>query len=144
MIVAVSGWRDWTDTRFVFTHLYRYIHTYGTPDTRLYVRVGCARGVDRFVRGYAAAHPGSIDLTVYRADWDTYGKAAGPMRNSNMLQGDHEQAADPFQGVHADRLLAFPQPGINWDVDKSGTVSCIREAVRLGIDWEVPEYSGSE
>jgi hypothetical protein len=145
VIITVSGWRGWTDAPFVVERLRGYGHAFGSfsaPGEELFWRVGdCKTGVDAIVRGFLTLQkvPAS-EWTVYRADWATYDLAAGPIRNGYMLRGEfHPQ--DPHPDVQTDRLLAFPQPGINWKTDKSGTVGCILDAVGLGIDLDVPGYT---
>jgi hypothetical protein len=44
---------------------------------------GCAKGVDTMAIDFANEF--FYGLEMYPADWDTYGKKAGPMRNIQML-----------------------------------------------------------
>ena len=134
MILVVSGWRDWTDATFAVRHLRPYLAQY---QFRIHVRVGCAAGLDKVMRDFLDAC--DLPFTVYRAQWNEYGKAAGMIRNGYMLRGEHNPR-DQYPNVQADKLLAFPQPGINWKTDKSGTVGCILDAVSLGIGLDVPGY----
>jgi hypothetical protein len=48
----------------------------------------CPTGLDLAVAEWEAHNwpSGSEILTVYRADWDRYGDAAGPMRNREMVR----------------------------------------------------------
>lgn len=139
MILTVSGWRNWTDPEAVHMHLERYLHLYGA---KLHLRVGDASGVDEFTRDWMfdkTDNQGArFTYQVYRADWVKFGKPAGPKRNGQMLRG--ENSSDLQRGIVAGRLLAFPQPGINWKTDKSGTVDCILQAVELGVHLDVPGY----
>lgn len=43
---------------------------------------GGATGVDRFARVYALHN--DLDIRTFQADWDRYGKSAGPIRNVEM------------------------------------------------------------
>ncbi|MDX5369230.1 MAG: DUF2493 domain-containing protein [Alphaproteobacteria bacterium] len=43
---------------------------------------GCATGIDTSGAGWAWQR--GIPIIFYRADWDTYGKAAGMIRNAQM------------------------------------------------------------
>jgi hypothetical protein len=45
---------------------------------------GAARGADRMAGQYATSR--GIPVEEFPADWNTYGKAAGPIRNSQMLK----------------------------------------------------------
>ena len=61
---------------------------------------GCARGADRLGEHYARSRNLSVDQ--FPADWDTFGKSAGPRRNKQMLE-------------HSDALFAI------WDGKSRGT-----------------------
>jgi hypothetical protein len=61
---------------------------------------GCARGADRLGEHYARSRNLSVDQ--FPADWDTFGKSAGPRRNKQMLE-------------HSDGLFAI------WDGKSRGT-----------------------
>lgn len=79
----------------------------------LVVNVGDAEGVDDFVDNVAKNM--GITVSVFTAGWDDFGKAAGPIRNREMLECDSKL------------LLAFPA------VDSRGTWSAIKIAVSLKI-----------
>jgi hypothetical protein len=119
--ILVTGSRDWTDARVVEVALRaawfefgRYSHPSG-----LTVVHGGAAGADRI----AAAIAESVDwrTELHRADWATYGKAAGPIRNQAMVDAG------------ADLVLAFP---IGASI---GTRDCIRRAEAAGIPVRVYE-----
>lgn len=133
MILAVSGWREWSDAAFAITELGRYRLLFGRA---LHVRVGDAAGLDLIIRTHCQAM--GFEHTVYYADWGKLGKAAGMIRNGQMLRGDNP--LDPHRGVMADELLAFPQPGVKMRSPGSGTVGCLMEAHELGITVTIPGY----
>lgn len=141
MILVVSGWRRFQNFAFVYGQLERQVHMFGPA--RIHLRVGCCgTGVDRHVRTWATAHPSALaSFTVYYAQWDKIGDAAGPIRNGQMLRGE-QNPRDPYPNVHANRLLAIPQPGVKWKSPGSGTVGCILDAAELGIDLDIPGYKG--
>ncbi len=56
---------------------------------------GGALGADRFARRWAAEH--AVECVTFEADWKSYGRAAGPLRNARML---HEAKPDV--------VIAFP------------------------------------
>lgn len=58
------------------------------------LRHGAARGVDTLAAAWAARN--NVPTRAYPADWDTHGRAAGPLRNTEMARDG------------ADLLLAFP------------------------------------
>jgi predicted Rossmann fold nucleotide-binding protein DprA/Smf involved in DNA uptake len=68
---------------------------------------GGAKGIDKLGERWAAKH--EILLSVYHADWETYGKKAGILRNKQMVD-------------HADALIAV------WDGQSHGTQSTIKFA----------------
>lgn len=77
--VLVCGDRYWDDTKFIYDTLDRLA---------LEVYIDCliegdGKGVDRIAGFWARSH--SIDNFKYPADWQSYGKRAGPMRNHEML-----------------------------------------------------------
>lgn len=79
MRVLVCGDRHWTDTEFIYNTLDRLA---------LEVYIDCiiegdAIGVDRIAGFWARSH--SIDNFKYPADWNNWGKRAGPIRNYEML-----------------------------------------------------------
>ena len=78
---------------------------------------GGARGVDRQARGLAERLGLSVD--TFQAEWVVYGKAAGPIRNQEMLEAG------------ADLVLAFP--GQN----SKGTWDMIRRAKSAGVPVEI-------
>lgn len=73
---------------------------------------GCALGVDTF--GIRWAEERGLPVMRYPADWDRYGKSAGPRRNSQMA-------------VVADALVAL------WDGESPGTRHMIQEADKRGL-----------
>ncbi len=80
--------------------------------TEIYVG-DCPTGADRLAREYAEYH--DIMIHVYEADWDKYGKSAGPIRNRQMLA-----AAGP-----AAIVVAFP--------GGKGTANCVETAVGFNM-----------
>jgi len=73
---------------------------------------GTARGIDRL--GEAWATERGIPVERYPADWDEHGKAAGMLRNREMI-------------AKADALIAI------WDGVSRGTDDCIRHARLKGL-----------
>jgi hypothetical protein len=91
MIVLVCGGRDFTDADYLFQTL-DDLHRQDPITTVVH---GAARGVDTLAEDWAISR--AIAVRDYPADWDTYGKAAGPIRNQQML--DHGMP---------DYVVAFP------------------------------------
>lgn len=64
---------------------------------------GGARGADALADAVATRH--GIPVRVYHADWETHGRAAGPIRNRDMFTAEHR----PDEPI--DVCLAFPGNG---------------------------------
>lgn len=79
MRVLVCGGRDFADERAVWRALYPLGRMYG-PVTIVH---GAARGADSLA-GRIADRIG-YEVETYPADWKAHGKAAGPIRNRQML-----------------------------------------------------------
>lgn len=110
--VAFSGCRDATwEPSYLSIVMQKHID----PDF-CQVLVGDAVGIDLYVRSYCRQR--GIPFTEFRADWATYGKAAGPVRNQKMID-------------QADMLIAF------WDENSPGTRSAITIAKKKGIPVSV-------
>ncbi len=75
----------------------------------------CPTGVDAFTRVWCICQ--SVTCRVYKADWRKHGRAAGPLRNSEMVRRAVELGAT---------VLAFPRGG-------PGTRDCIFQAKRAGL-----------
>ncbi len=71
---------------------------------------GHCAGVDQMAERYAKEH--GLDLEIFPADWAKYGRAAGPMRNREMVK-------------QADGVIAF------WDGKSKGTASLLGYADKL-------------
>lgn len=75
--------------------------------------------IDLVVRAYCEEN--NVPYTVHYADWDRYGRAAGPIRNKVMVDSK------------PDLVLAFPYG------ESRGTRHCIRVANEAGIPVIVVE-----
>lgn len=122
MKVIVCGSRDWVDPEPIRREL-EYVFPETIPWTLpadITVIHGDAAGADRLA-GRIAAELGFKVIAV-PADWETYGKAAGPRRNQKMLkmllEGDDERL-----------ILAFHE-----DLPRSkGTKDMIQRAIAAGV-----------
>lgn len=79
--LLVVGSREITDYWFVRRTIDRFIAPIRNK-YRFQIVSGGARGVDSLAERYA--HENGMDLHVIRAQWEKYGKAAGPIRNEEM------------------------------------------------------------
>jgi hypothetical protein len=109
MRLLVCGGRDYTDGATAFALLDR-IHAM-RPITC--VIQGDARGADTLARHWACSH--SVPHEDYPADWRTHGKAAGHIRNAQMLAEGRP-----------DKVVAFP--------GGRGTADMVRKARAAGLN----------
>lgn len=110
MRVAITGDRDWTNRVVIRNALSRL------DPAKDSVVLGDARGAD------AIAHSVCVELELpfarHDADWSQYGRAAGPIRNKEMLDDN----VDAVWFFHDD---------IN---NSRGTRNCVQQALRRGLD----------
>lgn len=111
--VLVTGDRNWTDINPIMRELY------SLPKDAIIIHGG-ARGVDSLA-GLAAKQLG-LEVRVYPAKWEIYGKSAGYIRNQEMLD-----AEEP------DLVLAFHP-----DLSKSrGTKDMVNRAMLQGLPVKI-------
>lgn len=84
------------------------------------VHGGCPTGADALAAHWATGHD-NVRTEVFPADWDTYGRRAGPIRNQAMID-----SLDP------DRLNQHLVVAA-WDGKSRGTLSTIRFARKANI-----------
>lgn len=81
---------------------------------------GGANGVDRMGEKYAKSR--EYRLRIFLADWNQYGKAAGPIKNKQMAE-------------YADGLTAF------WDGRSPETGNMISTARSMGLKIRLKRYT---
>jgi len=112
MRVLVTGDRNWVDSETLNIVLNSLDEKYGIDAI---IQGECPTGADAWARIWAKNH--KIVLESFPADWDTYGKKAGPIRNQQMLE-----EGDP------DIICAF-----HYDLANSrGTKDCVKRALKYG------------
>lgn len=112
---CISGSREINDIYWVNEQLHRFLWPEDT------VLVGDARGVDALVSVYCRNY--IEDVRMFPADWQTHGKAAGPIRNEEMVK-------------QADIVIAL------WDGESRGTRDAINRALSHGKELHVFIYKG--
>lgn len=110
MRVLVCGSRSWTNREVIREQLSQL------PADTVVIHGDC-RGADRLAAGVAAEL--GFDIEAYPADWEEFGRAAGPIRNDDML----------YEGK-PDRVIAFHH---ELNPTQGGTGDMIRKARRHGI-----------
>ena len=81
MQAIIAGGRTYQFTAQDIAHLDR-MYTVGIISSVVH---GGARGADKAAGKWAALH--GVEVSVFQADWERFGKAAGPIRNRAMI--DH-------------------------------------------------------
>lgn len=108
MRLVVTGGRDYCETQYIWQTL-DWFHENWPITTLIH---GAAKGVDR--RCAMWAQKNNIPEQPFPADWESEGKAAGPLRNQRMIDRGFP-----------DHLLAFP--------GGRGTQDMIRRCEAAGI-----------
>lgn len=108
--VVVTGGREFDDEVFLCEKLTEI-------DEDLYIRRlvtgGCVRGADWMAEIWAKWN--GTGHVRYPADWAKYGRAAGPIRNAEMLNKEKPDLVVAFTGG-------------------AGTADCVAKALDRGID----------
>lgn len=107
MRVLVCGGRDYSDKMA----LWYILDSLGPPEVSVIIS-GMARGADAFAAEWAARF--GFPLLKFPANWDRDGKAAGPIRNQQMIDEGRP-----------DMVIAFP--------GGRGTADMVRRAKAAGI-----------
>ena len=102
IIAGSRGFNDFETLRFMCDDIIRKEEW-----DEIEIVSGGARGADKL--GIRYAYTRNYKLTVFRADWKTYGKGAGYLRNHDMAH-------------YSDALIAF------WDGESKGTQHMIKLA----------------
>jgi hypothetical protein len=106
-MVLVCGGRDFKDFVYVSKVLSNCL-----PHRPTHILTGGCRGADKLAQQWAEL--AEIPFSTYAADWDAYGKAAGPKRNQAMLDD-----------CQPDLVVAFP--------GGKGTADMVRRAHAEGV-----------
>ncbi len=114
MRIVVGGCRNFSDYELIERHLDRLLAPYDHSGI-VFLSGHCA-GVDLLAERYAKEHALAVEL--YPANWKRYGRAAGPIRNEEMV-------------IQADCVVAF------WDGASRGTKSLISYAQKQGKELHI-------
>lgn len=104
MRLAIVGDRNYTDYKKFTKQVDKFIEKHGTPSI---IISGGASGVDTLAEKYAKKH--KIPTRIFPAEWEIYGRSAGPKRNIEIVNA-------------STHVLAFLTKG------SKGTASTIRIA----------------
>lgn len=111
MRILICGSRDWSN----WDKIRQYLRTL---DKDTVIIEGDARGADK-MSGYLAEKEFGFKVVKFPADWNKYDKAAGPIRNQQMITEGKP-----------DKAVAF------WDGESRGTADMIKrlESAKIPVD----------
>ena len=121
MRILVCGSRDWNDKEAIRFAIEKECAKSDWPaPAHVWIINGAARGADRLSSEVGE----ELHLGVHEvpAQWNMYGKGAGPIRNAEMLK------------MAPDVVLAF------WDGKSKGTKNMMVHAHRAGVPVKVFQY----
>lgn len=121
MRVLVCGSRTWNDRKFlndILNHLAKVI------DIEVIIE-GEAKGADTMAREWAEDK--GVNVDAYPANWGEFGKAAGPIRNKQMLEEGQPKLVIAFYDGHRE--------------DSRGTANMVAQAKAASVG--VLEYFGN-
>jgi hypothetical protein len=122
MVILICGDRKWKDWLTIKNFLHRF-----NPKTTTIIEGEC-EGADYWA-GYLARALG-FNVKGYPADWTTHGKAAGPIRNTLMLDDN----------PNIDFVAAFH----NNIAASKGTKNMVTQAKARGLEIWVLDTKGNE
>lgn len=106
--VLVTGSRDWTNV----SKIQNTLSLQEDNNSTMILIHGTASGADRIAEQYALSKGWKIES--YPADWNTYGKSAGPRRNEKMVR-----ESCPNVGL------------VFWKGNSSGTKNCMEHLFKI-------------
>ena len=119
--ILVCGSRTWKDYSIIFRILKEYKEM-----GYIHLIEGECRGADIMSRDAWTALGGKV--VAVPAEWDRYGRAAGPIRNSKML----EMVPDVVIAFHGNLK------------ESKGTIDTVSKATKMGLKVKIVGCSESE
>jgi hypothetical protein len=118
MNLIIAGGRDFSNYDLLKLETMKFITEY-KPTHQITVISGKANGTDQL--GERFANEFNLNLLEFPADWNKWGKQAGPKRNREMAK-------------HATHLIAF------WDGTSKGTKNMIETAIEFELKVKTVNY----
>lgn len=113
MIIGIVGSRYYADYSKFKRIINKYMSSNNIDMKDLTICSGGAKGIDTMAERYAKEY--NLPTIVHLPEWDKYGRAAGPLRNTLIIND-------------SDRLVAFLHS------NSVGTKDSINKARKKGID----------
>lgn len=117
--VIIAGSRNFYDYDIVEDTVVSYFMSRGILKENVEIISGGARGADSLGEQLAKSY--GLKLTIFPAQWDAYGKAAGMIRNKEMAD---------YAIENSDKAILFAF----WNGQSRGTKGMIDIAKRCGIE----------
>ena len=117
--IIIAGGRNFFDYGLVCDSYKELINSFIVEYDKISIVSGCALGADQL--GIRLAQIYGLGLYEFPANWEKYGRKAGPIRNTEM-------------GEFADMALIF------WDGESKGTKHMISVMHRLNKPYTVINY----
>jgi len=116
MKVGIVGGRDFIDARMFYYEILQFLTFYGEITQ---VISGGACGADTLAEKWSKDN--NVPFIVFKPDWKKFGKAAGFMRNSDIVK-------------ESEFVIAF------WDGKSKGTKDTINKTKELKIPLKIVRY----
>ena len=117
--IVIAGCRNYNNYDEAKEYIDFCIREIKKNNTIVILSGGC-RGADAIGERYAIEN--GYEIRKFVADWDKYGKAAGPIRNEQMA-------------IEADYIICF------WDYKSRGTKSMIENAKKYSKPYKIKNIS---
>lgn len=124
--IIVCGGRHFDDYPRLTAEINGVVQSLGLQMNEMEIISGHCAGTDQLGERYAEEH--EVDCKVFPAEWKKYGRAAGPIRNSQMI----DYAAESVMPV----VVAFVSP------KSKGTMDTVNKARKKGFKVFIIPYGG--
>lgn len=118
MKLAIVGSRDFSDYNFLKQNVLELMESHSFKFT--HIVSGGAKGADTLANRYADEK--NIEMIVFKPDWKKYGKRAGFIRNTDIIET-------------SDVIVAF------WDGKSTGTKDSIEKALNLNKQVTIKKFT---
>ena len=124
--IIVCGGRHFDDYPRLTAEINGVVQSLGLQMNEMEIISGHCAGTDQLGERYAEEH--EVDCKVFPAEWKKYGRAAGPIRNSQMI----DYAAESLMPV----VVAFVS------LKSKGTMDTVNKARKKGFKVFIIPYGG--
>lgn len=126
--ILICGGRHFDNYELLRATVTKYIADHGFESHNIEIISGHCPGADMLGERFAQEH--NTEMKLFPAQWQQFGRAAGPIRNKQMV--------DYLNSFEHKVVIAFASP------NSRGTRNTISLARRMGIDVLITEYASDE